>query len=445
MGPNLLYGVVRAILRLFGLAYFRMESTGDEIRTVGDMPRCSQSISSRPREARATCRRYDVVSTMTSVARRTRAFGVAVALLMAMSSAAAAQSLSLVVPPAGDARDAFQALEEGRYRDADEAFARALAAAPNNPALLLGAGLTARRLSNAARARDLLTRALQMNPALTPASQLLGTMLYESGDLEGAIGVPDAALVRAPDQARMAARVEEWRQEAALHEGFRRTLGGHFAVLFEGPAEEEAAAAAVDILESAYDSIGGLLQAFPAEPITVVLYTQQQFRDITRTPGWSGGLFDGRIRLPVRGKARRPARVRARADPRIRPRARAQRRRRRGPGVAQRRPGRRPLETGGANRARKAIPAPGTVVPLRSLERSFASLPDSAVTGAYAGSALAVLDILNRVGPSRLMGLLADLGAGADFDRAFVSWVQMPFADFERDWAESVQSIRSAR
>ncbi len=30
MGPNLLYGVVRAILRLFGLAYFRMESTGDE-------------------------------------------------------------------------------------------------------------------------------------------------------------------------------------------------------------------------------------------------------------------------------------------------------------------------------------------------------------------------------------------------------------------------------
>ncbi len=84
-------------------------------------------------------------------------------------------------------------------------------------------------------------------------------------------------------------------------------------------------------------------------------------------------------------------------------------------------------------------------MPLRSLERSFASLPDSAVTGAYAGSALAVLDILDRVGPSRLMGLLADLGAGADFDRAFTSWVQMPFADFEREWAEKVQTIRSAR
>jgi len=380
---------------------------------------------------------------MTCISRRIGAFGIGVALLMVTSGAVSAQSLSLVVPPAGAARDAFQALEEGRYKDADAAFARALAAAPEDPALLLGAGLAARRLSNAARARELLTRALQIDPALTPASQLLGSMLYESGDLEGAIRVYDAALVRAPDQARMAARVEEWRQEAALHEGFRRTLGGHFAVLFEGPAEEEAAAAAVDILESAYDSIGGLLQAFPAEAITVVLYTQQQFRDITRTPGWSGGLFDGRIRLPVRG------------------------------GLADRREFERvltheyvhalvhsvaaggvpawlneglaaALETGGADRARKAI-ARGTVVPLRSLDRSFASLPDSAVTGAYAGSALAVLDILDRVGPSRLMGLLADLGAGADFDRAFTSWVQMPFADFEREWAEKIQTIRSAR
>ena len=225
----------------------------------------------------------------------------ATVLLAATAALSAAQSVSLVVPPAGAARDAFQALEEGRYKDADAAFARALAARPDDPALLLGAGLTARRLSDTARARDLLTRALQVDPALTPASQLLGTMLYEAGDIEGAIRVYDAALVRAPEQARMQARVEEWRKEAALHEGFRKTLGGHFAVLFEGPAEEDAAVAAVDILEGAYDSIGSLLQTFPAEPITVVLYTQQQFRDVTRTPGWSGGLFDGRIRLPVRG------------------------------------------------------------------------------------------------------------------------------------------------
>ncbi len=278
---------------------------------------------------------------MTSIPRRIGSFGIGVALLMAMSGAVSAQSLSLVVPPAGAARDAFQALEEGRYKDADAAFARALAAAPEDPALLLGAGLAARRLSNAARARELLTRALQIDPALTPASQLLGTMLYESGDLEGAIRVYDAALVRAPDQARMAARVEEWRKEAALHEGFRRTLGGHFAVLFEGPAEEEAAAAAVDILESAYDSHRRPASGVPG---------RADHRRALHAAAVPRRHADARLeRRALRrphppagpGRARGPARVRARADPRIRARARAQRRRRRGAGVAQRRAGRR--------------------------------------------------------------------------------------------------------
>ena len=365
------------------------------------------------------------------------------AALMLAAGDAGAQSLSLLVPPAGPAREAFEALEAGRYKDADAAFARALAARPDDPAVLLGAGIAARRLSNTARARDLLTRALQIDPALTPASQLLGVLLYEAGDLEGAIRVFDAALVRAPGQAEMQAKLDAWRQEAALHEGFRRTVGGHFSVLFEGPAEEEAASAAVEILEAAYDRIGDLLRTFPAEPITVVLYTQQQFRDVTRTPAWSGGLFDGRIRLPVRGGLDdRPEFERVLTHEYVHALVHS---------VAA---GGVPawlneglaaaLETGGAERARRDVRR-GPIVPLRDLSRSFASLPATAVPSAYAGSALAALAVLDHAGAPRLMGLLADLGAGADFDRAFLSWVQMPFADFEREWLESMRAAGARR
>jgi tetratricopeptide (TPR) repeat protein len=372
--------------------------------------------------------------------RQIRAASAAVLAALFIGSAAvgsAGQSLSLVVPPAGAAREAFQALEEERFKDADAAFTRALASAPDDPALLLGAGIAARRLSNASRARALLTRALQIDPALTPASQLLGTLLYETGDLEGAIRVYDAALVRAPDQDRMRERAEEWRKEAALHDGFGRTRGGHFTVLFEGPAEEAAAVAAVDILENAYGRIGDFLQAYPREPITVVLYTQQQFRDVTRTPGWSGGLFDGRIRLPIRGglaNTREFERVLTHEYVHALVHSVAA-----GGVPAWLNEGlAAALETDGAGRARKDV-ARGPVVPLNELGRSFASLPPAAVTSAYAGSALAVLDILERVGASRFMGLLADLGAGADFDQAFTSWVQMPFADFEREWLERLR------
>ena len=38
----------------------------------------------------------------------------------------------------------------------------------------------------------------------------------------------------------------------------------------------------------------------------MILYSNQQFRDITRAPAWAGGGYDGRIRLPVSGALRSP-------------------------------------------------------------------------------------------------------------------------------------------
>ena len=35
--------------------------------------------------------------------------------------------------------------------------------------------------------------------------------------------------------------------------------------------------------------------------ISVVLYTSEQFRDITRAPSWAAGAYDGTIRVPMRG------------------------------------------------------------------------------------------------------------------------------------------------
>jgi hypothetical protein len=46
---------------------------------------------------------------------------------------------------------------------------------------------------------------------------------------------------------------------------------------------------------------------FPNEPIAVVLYTQEQFVDITRSPSWAAAAFDGRIRVPMRGALQNPA------------------------------------------------------------------------------------------------------------------------------------------
>jgi tetratricopeptide (TPR) repeat protein len=343
------------------------------------------------------------------------------------------QSVSVVVPKAGAAREAWAALEEARYKDAEAAFSRALAAAPDDPALLVGAAIVSRRLGQTAKAKDELARALQIDPSLTPASQLLGSLLYEAGDVEGAIRVYEAALVRAPGQDAMQARVEAWRKELALHSGFLTAQGGHFAVLFEGPAEQEIAGAAIDILEQAYVRIGDYLQTYPADAVTVVLYTDQQFRDVTRTPGWSGGVFDGRIRLPVRGglgdrKELERVLTHEYVHALIFSIAAG------GVPVWLNEGLSTALEPGGLGRARREIAKAPSLVPLSELRTSFASLPADRVQLAYAESALAAQDLLDRVGPSQVVGLLKDLASGSAFEAAFSSWVRISIGDFEQDW-----------
>ncbi len=104
----------------------------------------------------------------------------------------------------------------------------------------------------------------------------------------------------------LTARLESWRKEAALHQDFQRSMSTNFTVLFEGPAEQPLADKALALLEASYWRIGGALGAYPADVITVVLYTERQFQDVTRAPGWAGGLYDGRIKVPVRGALEHP-------------------------------------------------------------------------------------------------------------------------------------------
>jgi hypothetical protein len=96
------------------------------------------------------------------------------------------------------------------------------------------------------------------------------------------------------------------RDRNGLHDGFFQSQGAHFTVLFEGPQDYALAGRALEVLEEAYFRIGTALYTFPDRPITVILYTQQQFRDVTRAPEWAAGAYDGRIRIPIRGALDKP-------------------------------------------------------------------------------------------------------------------------------------------
>ena len=141
--------------------------------------------------------------------------------------------------------------------------------------------------------------ALELAPSLTDASLFLANILYRASDIVGAIRVYESALQHAPARETLVTRLEALRREATVHNDFLESHGAHFTVLFEGAADTELAGRVIGILEAAYWQVSTALAIYPERTITVVLYTQEQFTDITRSPQWAAAAYDGRIRIPV--------------------------------------------------------------------------------------------------------------------------------------------------
>src|SRR5437660_4062126 len=198
-------------------------------------------------------------------------------------------------------RQGWEAIRAGQIAEAARLFHDAIAENAHDATLFLGAGLAAHLQGQEIEARAALQEAVRLNPKLTAAALLLGDISYRLGDLETAVRTYETALEVEPTNAHIRGRLESWRKEAALHSRFQQSLSPHFTVLFEGPAEQRLAGAAIEALEKAYWRIGTTLLAYPSGVITVVLYTEEQFRDITRSPSWPGGVFDGKIRVPLQG------------------------------------------------------------------------------------------------------------------------------------------------
>lgn len=357
--------------------------------------------------------------------------GVALALVTLLLSGPGGQAQRKTA--ADHARAGWNAINAGQPQEAAAAFDEALTEAPEAPPVLLGAGLAAHLLGRGDAARRFLIGALKQEPALTPASLLLGEVLYRAGDLSGAIQAYNEAISHAPAHPQLLARVEAWRKEAALHDGFTQKVADHFTVLFEGPAEAQLAAKAVEALEAAYWRIGSALYTYPADVITVVLYTREQFRDVTRSPDWAGGAYDGRIRVPVRDalkNVRELERVLAHEFTHALVRTLAPR------GVPQWLDEGLAMNFDGTDltaQIERSSAVPGA---LTALELPFSAMSSDAAALAYAHSAAAVKRLLEIAGPPAIVGILADIARGLAFAEAFERNVNISYAEFQKEFQE---------
>jgi tetratricopeptide (TPR) repeat protein len=332
------------------------------------------------------------------------------------------------------AQEAVTAMEEKRFRDALEAFTQAAKLSPRDPSLALGAGVAAFGLGQNDDAETWLTLSLKLDPRYTAASEWLGELQYRQGRIKEAISTYESALKQSPRAENLEQRLGDWRKESQLQEHFYESRGAHFSVLFEGPADESLARRIVERLEASYWRIGAALTAYPTKPITVVLYTTEQFRDITRLPEWTAAAYDGRIHVPIRGALALPDQLdRVLAHEYVHAVV-AMLGGRNVPvwlneGLAE------VFEGDRNDDAEDVLARVATRPPLTKLQGSFGNLSAADARIAYAFSTHAVQRMLDMRGPYAIIALLQDLSRGAEFASAFQLRMSMRYEDFQLDVA----------
>ncbi len=324
----------------------------------------------------------------------------------------------------------WSAIKDNNLPVASAAFTEAISLDPRNAALRLGAGTAALLQRHDADAKSHLEQALVLDPKLTVARVRLAMVVRRLGDFQDAIRLLEIVAGEDPANADVRDTLELWKRERELHERMRIEVGDFFTVSFEGPADAELAAKALDSLNRAYWRICDVFGTFPPKSVPVVLYTREQFRDITRSPEWAAAAYDGLIRVPMRGAGEKGEdldRVLAHEFSHALIRSLATRNLPTwlNEGLAS------VLESDDLDWATRTVAKAGRMPSLRRLAAPFAKLSGEDAQLAYAASAVAARRLLDNAGGVAIANLLRDLDEGVDFEAAFLRRMHRSLADFE--------------
>jgi hypothetical protein len=149
-------------------------------------------------------------------------------------------------------------------------------------------------------ALELIEKARKLSPQSANLAAWSGYTHYRMNQLDAAIADLQAAQKIRPSQ-NVAALLDKAKRDKNAEDDFREGESSHFVLRYHGGASRQLASEVIHTLEDQFQVLKSELHYTPPEQIGVILYTQESFFDVTRVPGWAGGLNDGRIRVPVQG------------------------------------------------------------------------------------------------------------------------------------------------
>jgi len=184
-------------------------------------------------------------------------------------------------------------------RDYEKALALYKEFIDQDPEAPLYAGLCCYWLEDYNSAYQYLQQTLDTDRRNFLARKFMALTCYRLDDLANCLTYVELALSQVSDPELLTLQSKLKREQKVMDDyGDRQKV--HFKVQFSKMEHTGVENTVLDILEEAYRTIGSDFNYYPPSSITVILYNEQGFFDVTRAPGWAGGLYDGKIRIPIK-------------------------------------------------------------------------------------------------------------------------------------------------
>jgi tetratricopeptide (TPR) repeat protein len=201
-------------------------------------------------------------------------------------------------------------LKQKKYEEASVQLEYAEELYPDDPQPPFLRGNAAYQLKQYDLARTELEKSRNLGGETVDLLYLLGKVFYDTEDVSRAVELWELAAQKDPENRSLQALLAKTKRELTVDAGMGKGQSSRFILSFDAGIKSDVADRVLETLEDAYNQVGRDFGVYPESRVPVILYAGKDYREITGSPGWSGGQYDGKIRLPVGGMTEVTALVR---------------------------------------------------------------------------------------------------------------------------------------
>jgi len=296
------------------------------------------------------------------------------------------------------------------------------------------------RMGDYHAAEELLLTCLEIDRNNQQTYYLLGEAYYAQEKISQAISQWTAGLVLGPHP-EMAKRLDKARQEEQVHQGMDEMQSAHFILRYDRKvSDRQLGQQILNTLESLYARLTAEITSRPPATIAVILYPDQTYFDITRAASWTGALFDGKIRVPIRGLTSVTPKLTGILAHELTHSFVASLPGHGCPtwfneGIAQLEEG---LSAANDKKALARLGQANQLISLKDLQGSFTGFTSNQADIAYTESLSAVEYLASQYGRSSIRSVLDLMAQNYNFENAFKTALKRSVSEFETAWEQDL-------